>query len=151
MIAYRVADARHPIFDPTGAMLHGGRWNSVGSRVVYAAETYSGALLEVLVHSNLSQPPRNHRVVRIEIPEDLRIETALQEAVPGWNAEDFGAARECGDEWIRSMRSAVLRVPSVITGGREHNLVFNAEHPEFHRIQAGAPEIVHWDVRLFHR
>jgi RES domain-containing protein len=54
MIAYRIIDARHPIFDPTGAMLHGGRWNSVGGRVIYAAETYAGALLEILAHSNLA-------------------------------------------------------------------------------------------------
>ena len=43
-------------------------WVSVGQRVIYAAETYAGALLEVLVHANLSQPPQNHRVIRIDIP-----------------------------------------------------------------------------------
>jgi RES domain-containing protein len=47
VFAYRIADARHAIFDPTGAMLHGGRWNSIGHRVIYAAATYAGALLEV--------------------------------------------------------------------------------------------------------
>ena len=53
MIAYRIADARHPIFDGTGAMLRGGRWNSIGQRVIYAAESYAGAMLEILVHANL--------------------------------------------------------------------------------------------------
>lgn len=151
MIAYRIADARHPIFDPTGAMLHGGRWNSVGARVIYAAETYAGALLEILAHSNLPQPPKNHRVVRIEIPADVKIERVVQEEVPGWDAEDAVASRTYGDEWIRSRRTAVLRVPSVITQGREYNLVLNTEHPDFKMIQAGAPETVHWDARLFPR
>lgn len=151
MIAYRIADARHPIFDPTGAMLHGGRWNSVGARVIYAAETYAGALLEILVHSNFSWPPKNHRVVRIEIPADIKIESVVQEEVPDWGAEDAGASRSFGDEWIRSRRTAVLRVPGVITQGREFNLVLNTQHPDFKRIRAGAPENIHWDARLFQR
>jgi RES domain-containing protein len=151
MIAYRIADARHAIFNPTGAMLHGGRWNSVGVRVIYAAETYAGALLEVLVHSNLLQPPKNHRVVRIDIPADLTIETVAPDEVPRWDAEDAGESRAYGDAWYRAKRTAVLRVPGVITLGREHNVVLNTEHPEFGRIVAGTAEIVHWDARLFRR
>ena len=151
MIAYRIADARHPIFDPTGARLHGGRWNSVGARVIYAAESYAGALLEILAHSNLSQPPKNHRVVRIEIPADVEIESVVREGVPGWDAEDAGASRIYGDEWIRFRRTAVLRVPSVITQGREYNLVLNTGHPDFKMIHAGASETVHWDAGLFQR
>jgi RES domain-containing protein len=69
MIVYRIAGARHPIFDATGAMLYGDRWNSVGLRAIYAAETYAGAMLEVLVHSKLvsaAQKPlrRPHRDTR---------------------------------------------------------------------------------------
>ncbi|MEO8737889.1 MAG: RES domain-containing protein, partial [Edaphobacter sp.] len=86
MYAYRIADARHPIFDPAGAMLHGGRWNSIGKRVIYAAETYAGALLEVLVHSNLSQPPKNHRVVAIDIPIEVKIETVSIDLIDDWDA-----------------------------------------------------------------
>lgn len=151
MIAYRIADARHPIFDSTGAMLYGGRWNSVGVRVIYAAETYAGALLEVLAHSNLSRPPKNHRVVRIEIPDDLTIETVLPAELPGWDSEDTSASRNYGDEWYRSKRTPVLRVPGVVTEGRERNLVLNTEHPDFRLVVAGTPEIVHWDARLFGR
>jgi RES domain-containing protein len=151
MEAYRISDGRHPIFDPTGAMLHGGRWNSVGTRVIYAAETYAGALLEVLAHSNLSHPPKNHRVVRIEIPQDLRIDTLTPAELPGWDSEDASVSRRYGDAWCRSGKAAVLRVPSVITEGREHNLVLNPEHPDFHLILAGEPEIVRWDARLFGR
>ncbi len=151
MVAYRIADSRHPIFDPTGAMLHGGRWNSVGHRVIYAAETYAGAVLEVLVHSNLSAPPRNHRMVRIIIPENVSIETVSTAQLRNWNAEDMKASRGFGNEWIRSRRSAVLRVPSVTTQGRESNLVLNGTHPHFALITAEEPEPVFWDARLFIR
>jgi RES domain-containing protein len=149
MVAYRIADARHPIFDPTGAMLHGGRWNSRGFRAINAAETYAGALLEVLVHSNLSEPPKHHRVIRIDVPDQVEIETVSTTAVPDWDAEDVRASRAFGDLWIQENRTAVLRVPSVITSGRENNLLFNPFHHQFSLIETGAPEPVNWDERLF--
>jgi len=148
MIAYRIADARHPIFDAIGAMLHGGRWNSVGLRAIYAAETYAGALLEILVHANLSQPPKNHRVVRIVVPDTI-IETVSIDTVRNWDAEDMIASRAFGDRWIQESRTAIFRVPSVITNGRENNIVFNPEHSDFALVRAGDPEPVHWDARLF--
>ena len=57
MRAFRIADRRHPIFDGTGAKLNGGRWNSPGRPVIYAAETFAGGLLEALVHANLGRVP----------------------------------------------------------------------------------------------
>ena len=149
MLAYRIADARHPIFDPTGAMLHGGRWNSMGQRVIYAAETFAGAMLEILVHANLSAPPKHHRVVRIHIPAEVMVETVSVVNLQGWDAEDVRAARVFGDAWVASGRTAVLKVPSVITHGREHNLVLNTQHPQFHLITAEPPEDVQWYRRLF--
>jgi RES domain-containing protein len=149
MIAYRIADARHPIFDPTGAMLRGGRWNSIGQRVIYAAESYAGAMLEVLVHANLSVPPKNHRVVRITIPEPVKIETLQTSGLAGWNSEDLTASREFGDKWLKEMRTAVLRVPSVITEGRESNILINPLHSQFPIILADEPEPIRWDIRLF--
>lgn len=149
MFAYRIADARHPIFDSTGAMIHGGRWNSIGQRVIYASETFAGALLEVLVHANLSQPPRNHKLVRINIPDEVAIEHIKRMSVPGWDAEDMVVSRAFGDRWIQQARSAVLRVPNIVTQGREHNLVINPAHPQWGLISAGKPEAIAWDERLF--
>jgi len=149
MIVYRIADSRHPIFDATGAMLHGGRWNSAGLRAIYAAETYAGGLLEVLVHSNLSQPPKQHRVVRIEVPDKLKVENVSINTVPGWDNEDMRASRAFGDRWLRESRSPILRVPSVTTQGRENNVVCNPAHPDFGLIRASDPELVLWDARLF--
>jgi len=149
MYAYRIADARHPIFDPTGAMLHGGRWNSPGKRVIYAAETYSGALLEILVHANLNRPPKNQKSIRITIPDELPVETVTADQIASWAAEEDSASRAFGDQWFDEKRSLVLRVPSVITQGRESNLVISAEHPQFSMITVGEPEAVVWDARLF--
>lgn len=151
MIAYRIADARHPIFDGTGAMLRGGRWNSIGQRVIYAAESYAGAMLEILVHANLAVPPKHHQVVRIAIPESVAIETLSPSALPGWDAADVTTARAFGDEWLREGRTAVLRVPSVVTEGREYNILINQAHSAARLIEASDPEAVRWDTRLFTR
>jgi hypothetical protein len=50
--------------------------------VIYAAETYAGAPLEVLVHSNLSQPPKNHRAIHIS--DEIGIETVTPTQLPRW-------------------------------------------------------------------
>jgi RES domain-containing protein len=151
VIAYRIADGRFPVFDGTGAMLHGARWNSPGFPVIYAAETFAGAVLEVLVHTSLGRVPRHtYKVVRIEIPNELT-ESLKAGDVPGWRDADLQATRAFGDEWLRKNRSAVLLVPGAATGGREHNVLINPRHPEFARIVAGPSEPMMWDARLFLR
>src|SRR5882672_7396635 len=90
--AFRVADSRHPIFDGTGAFVHGARWNSPGRRVIYAAETYAGALLEILVHAS-GYVPRSQAYIEIEIPAGLSIEVLTPDALPGWDAPSFATAR----------------------------------------------------------
>jgi RES domain-containing protein len=147
--AFRVADMRHPLFDGTGAFLHGARWNSPGRRVIYAAETYAGALLEVLVHTS-GRVPRNHGYIEIDIPAGLEIEELTDADVPRWDTASFEAAQAAGDRWYDEGRSAVLLVPSVVTRV-ERNVLINQLHPDFARIQAGQPKPVRWDVRLWPR
>jgi len=147
--AYRIADARHNIFDGTGAMLYGARWNSPGRRIIYAAETYAGALLEVLVHASGSVP-RSQAFVEIAIPAGLAVEALAAEDVPRWNAASFADCRAVGDRWVDERRTAVLLVPSVVTVV-ERNVLINQEHPDFARIRASQPLPVHWDARLWTR
>ena len=128
---YRIADRRFPIFDGTGAMLHGSRWNSPGRPVIFAAETFAGAVLEVLVHTTLGRVPRHtYQTVRIELPDAL-IESLHAASLPGWADEDLRASRAFGDDWLRAARSAALLVPGAATSGRENNLLINPRHPEF--------------------
>jgi RES domain-containing protein len=151
MRAFRIADRRFPVFDGTGARLVGGRWNSPGRPVIYAAATFAGAVLEVLVHSNLGRVPKTHAVVEITIPDEISAETIAAAVLPGWDAEDQIVSRLYGDRWLEEKRTAVLLVPSVVTGGREHNVLLNPEHPEYKRIKAATPQEAVWDERLFQR
>jgi RES domain-containing protein len=147
--AYRIADGRFPIFDGTGARLYGGRWNSAGRNVIYASETYAGAILEVLVHANLGRIPKTHALIEIDVPASVAVESITSADVSRWDARDQIASRAYGDQWLMEQRTAVLIVPSAVTRGREHNLLFNPDHPDFRKITASKPQPIIWDERLF--
>ncbi len=146
--AYRIADRRHKIFDGEGAATFGGPWNSPGRRVIYAAETYAGAMLEVLANSNIGRLPKYHAWIEILIGEDVSVEEVDARKVRRWDAPDQRASRIFGDKWYEEKRSTVLIVPSTVARV-ERNVVINQDHPEFRKLRATAPKQVVWDQRLF--
>ncbi len=146
--AYRLADGRYPIFDGGGAMLLGGRWNSPGRRVIYAALTFAGAILVVLVHTNTGRIPTHHASIEISIPATVQVERLDVSTVLGWDAPGYAVSRAIGDAWYDSGRSAVLVVPSVVSQV-DSNVLIHQEHADFPEIQASEPRPVRWDQRLF--
>ena len=150
MRVYRIADRRHPIWDGTGAALLGGRWNSPGHPAIYGSLSSACAMLEILAHAGIGRIPGTQQIVIAEVPdEDALVERHEQASLPdGWDAEDSGAARQFGDDWLASRRSLVLVVPSVVAR-LEFNAVVNPAHPDFSRVRVDAPEAVVWDRRLF--
>lgn len=148
-VVYRVAKARHPLYDVTGSVFQGGRWNSPGRPVIYTAEHYATAILEKLVHAGRLKLPGPHRAAAIFIPEDARTERFDPGAHSGWADDDSVVARAYGDEWIATQRTPVLVVPSVPGQPAEWNVLINPEHPEAARIHPLDPFDVVWDGRLF--
>lgn len=149
MRAFRIADGRFPTFDGTGARLAGARWNSPGRPVIYAAETFAGAMLEILAHGNLNRLPRHHLFIEISILDSMTVENGLPIDFGNWDPSDQTFTRSVGDHWLTEMRSAVLVVPSVVTGGVETNILINPLHPDFDKIETSQPRPVRWDSRFF--
>jgi len=149
VIAYRIADGRRPLFDGIGAQINGGRWNSPGHAVIYAAETYAGAMLEVLAHANLSLVPKHHVSLPIDIPDAIRREVIDGTGLPGWPQVPEASCRTLGDAWIGRGSSAVLVVPSIVSAGHERNLLINPAHRDFAKIVPGTTHPVVWDPRFF--
>ena len=147
--AVRIARAAFPLWDGTGAAIHGARWNRRGQYVIYASGSFAGALLEILVHSNLGRVPQGFASIHIHVPAEVAIEKISPDDVPGWSAEDCAPSRAFGAEWYESSRSAVLLVPSVCSAGIEHNVLFHQRHPDFPLITASTPVPMQWDTRLF--
>jgi RES domain-containing protein len=123
-----------------GARLYGGRWNSPGRPVVYAAEAAALAVLEVRVHLDLdwSLLPADYVLMAIDL-SPLAIES-LEEA------PDVPVAY--GDAWLESRRSAVLGVPSVLVR-ESRNLLVNVAHPEASRASIASIRSFSFDERLW--
>ncbi len=149
MRVYRLCRAQYPPFDGEGANRFGGRWNSKNNRVIYASENRSLTVLEILVHLSDVLPDK-YVLASADLPEALAIESVSeQELLDNWatlNAAEQQATRKIGDEWLQRRRSAVLAVPSVVSG--ERNFLLNPEHPEFARITLHDPVPFRLDVRL---
>jgi RES domain-containing protein len=148
-LTWRIADGRFEPFSAVGASLVGGRWNSPGRGVIYASQSYAGAMLECLAHAGIGRVPRTQVALEIAIAAAVLVERRDEAAVPSaWDRADLRVARAFGDAWIRERRTAVLVVPSVVAR-RGGNVLINPRHPDFSKIVVGTPEPVVWDARLF--
>jgi RES domain-containing protein len=116
-----------------GAKQTGGRWNEPGDALVYTSETQSLACLETVVHLNAGGLPLNRYLVSVTIPMSVwgKARTETPGSLPvGWDADPSGrASLQYGTAWLRSMASALLRVPSVIVPD-EYNVLINPLHPD---------------------
>ncbi len=148
MIAWRTTKARYDPWDSTGAALHGGRWNSPGRGLVYAADSFAGSLLEILAHAETPKTLTEHHAIRIDIPDDA-VERVDETVVAGWDARNSPVARGYGDAWLAEGRSAALLVPALPSRPIGRLVVINPLHPDAARITRGAPFRVPWDERLF--
>ena len=115
-----------------GAKATGGRWNEVGVAVLYASETRALACLETVVHLNSGGLPLNRYLVALAVPDDLWAGAQREDpgsAGVGWDAEPAGMVSIAfGTAWVRSGRSALLLVPSVVVP-EEANVLINPAHP----------------------
>lgn len=143
MILWRIAaDTRkYPADDLSGggAAVSPGRWNDERQAVLYTAPTIAIAVLETAAHIDDAGLPLNRFLVRIEVPDDVwkkREEVDAASLPLTWAAIPAGRSSvKFGSDWIASMRSPILLVPSVIVPEERATLV-NPLHPLAKRITA---------------
>lgn len=139
---------RESAFTGEGARLFGGRWNSQGRPVIYAAESVSLALLEVLVHVSAADFPVPQRLCRIELDSALCEICEPAKVSRHWRSVPFPTAlQQFGDEWLQQSRSAALKVRSTIVP-QEWNVLINPLHPAFPQVRCSLDEPVQIDPRL---
>ena len=147
MFVYRVASRRYAADNSEGARLYGGRSNNPGTPVIYTSASRSLAALEVIVNNGAI--PVNYRLVVIQLPDSLSIETvAVDDLAGGWPADESGAeTADRGSACATSLRTAVLRVPSAVIPA-EHNYILNPQHLDFVIIQFDDEMAEYIDPRL---
>jgi RES domain-containing protein len=136
-----------------GAAKSPGRWNELGQSVLYTAPSLALAVLETAAHIDDSGLPLNRYVVRLDVPSAVwskRRDVNPAALPPTWNAIPAGAtSAEIGSDWIKSLGSAVLLVPSVIVPEERAALV-NPAHPDMAKIKAAVVRPFDYD-KLFRR
>lgn len=145
--AWRIVKEKHALtaFDGEGARLYGGRWNSVGTSMVYTSGSKALAALESLVHLN---PPVIFKYVAISIQFDEALVERVIDLPVDWRENPPpSSTKDLGDLWVKQARSALLELPSVIIPG-EPNYLLNPGHPDFKRIVMGKSEPFSFDSRL---
>lgn len=135
-------------FSGEGAEVYGGRFNSVGTPVVYTSESISLATLELLAKAGKRQRLSGRVVLPVTFDENRVIAYERDDLPEGWDERPYGpVSQTVGDRWVESEASAVLRVPSVVVP-TEHNYLINPRHPEVDKLTVGEPRPLAPDPRL---
>ncbi len=151
MIVWRLAEARYARdLSGIGSRIAGGRWNEVGSAVLYASEHLALAALETLVHAPglLQERFLDKVALQLFLPDHLNIHKVnkLPGSMKGQGLLNW--CRSLGQSWIREEKTALLRVPSVVVP-EEFNLIVNCSHPDMKHLRIKSSRPFEFDKRLF--
>ncbi|WP_245546787.1 RES family NAD+ phosphorylase [Pseudopedobacter saltans] len=124
-------------------------WNSNDVDVIYTSSSQSLACLENVVHRNSLGLNALFKVMSIEIPDNLSVETInLKNLKEDWSSfRNISNTQKIGDEWVKLKTSPVLKVPSSIIPS-EFNFLINPLHPDFKRVKLLGSEIFVFDKRI---
>ena len=149
--AYRIFKSKHAAtwYDGEGAFRYGGRWNSQGTRLLYASSTLSLAALEMLVNLNAEDLLLAYSFARVEFESDIILSVEKFRKLPKQWADSPPSAeiQAIGDEWAVSLRSVVLQVPSAVLPN-ESNFLISINHSDFPQVRLGKVEAFKFDQRL---
>ncbi len=112
-----------------GAMLFGGRWNSIGLPAVYTSYTISLALVELFIHKETYQDIVVNHLMEITIDDAVNNIINTKKLKKNWQL-DATYSQLMGNDFLSNTTNLCLQVPSAIIG-QENNLVLNPQHTDF--------------------
>lgn len=132
-----------------GAKEAGGRWNSVGTAMVYTSEAASLTMLETLVHLHAASLLDSFTLLSVDVPDELIQVIERESLLKNWAASEAPSAlADIGDQWVRSGEAVALRIPSALSPV-EYNFLLNPAHPEYAKIVRDAVTVgFRFDERL---
>ena len=147
MLVFRITIIKYS--DSLKASGRASRWNSNEVEMIYTSSSQSLACLENVVHRNLLGLNQAFRVLTIQIPNEVFIhEFNLEELPSDWKSyHQMPLTQSIGDEWVKSSKSAVLKVPSSIIQ-QEYNYLINPAHQDFKKISIQSIDPFVFDERI---
>lgn len=146
--AWRIVKRRYQekAFTGEGARQYGGRWNSPGRPVIYTSQSASLAVLELLVHLGESSILPSYSAIPVTFDDSLARALAPSKLPRDWRRHPAPfELKRLGDEWLGSLSSPVLKVPSAIVP-IEFNYLLNPLHPEFPSIAIARADALAFDI-----
>lgn len=132
-----------------GARLAGGRWNEVGTPVLYTASSRSLCLHELLVHLPGGQIPKNYSMVVLHIPDVIIRQVNIHQLATDWKAyPSDGSTIKIGQTILQENLFPVIKVPSAIIQD-ESNYLINPKHALFKEVEVIDILPFRFDKRLF--
>jgi len=129
-----------------------GRWHNKGIPIVYLSESPALAMLEALVNFELSpdEVPENYQLLEVDCPEPSMISDLNSKALSDDWTQDKTLTRNIGDQWLTSMSSGLLKVPSAVVP-YGFNYLLNPRHPASTKMKIESVREHPYDPRLFNK
>ena len=149
MIVYRICN---PLFSEdlsgNGAKIFGGRWNSKGVAMLYAAEHISLSVLEMLVHNQFTDFAIDLTLLHIAFADNINVKEVKNTKLKTDWVNDVEYTQFMGDQFVKAGTHAILKVPSAVIK-EEHNFIINPLHADFKKIKIAQTVTFSTDKRLF--
>ena len=130
MLVYRIVHKKYS----TSLYASGlkGRWNSLGKKVIYAAESIPLAFLENMVRRQGVGFNTDFKIMFIDIPDNLKLLTVnVSDLEDGWrDFRDYSKCQPIGDKWYDAGKTLILKVPSAILPD-SFNYIINTELSDY--------------------
>jgi RES domain-containing protein len=135
----------------TGAQKVGGRWNQVGTPMLYCAQNISLACLETIAHLNADLLWLDRYLIRIDVPIGLGKQFVFpkhSDLPAHWHANPYEEmTSRYGTEWVNQGKSLGIILPSSII--HEENIVcLNPRHPRYFEVKATVVRKWQYDERI---
>jgi RES domain-containing protein len=134
MLAYRIVHKKYSKSLIASGLR--GRWNSIGKKVIYFADSIPLAFLENMVRRQGVGFNNDFKIMVIQIPGTILKSIIIEkDLLKNWrNPWDYSACQPLGDKWYDEGKTAVLQVPSAVMP-EANNLVVNTLHRDFKKIR----------------
>ncbi len=116
---------------------------------MYCASSLSLATLEYFVHLDPDEMPEDLVSILAVLPDEMAVERLDRSRLPSDWRQSPGPdeLRDIGSEWLDSMRTVALLVPSAVTPS-ETNILLNPRHRDMGSLIQSAHEAFAFDPRL---